>query len=74
MTLWYCRKRVFIANFSLKVLKVKNCDLSQKVTYEVNTRRGPVTIMDRLVVNTYKRVVPNWCFAEIGKVFFKILK
>ena len=35
-------------------------------------QRGPVTIMDELLVNTYKTVVPNSCFAEIGKMFFKI--
>ena len=35
---------------------------------------GPVTIMDRLVVNTYKGVVPNWCFTKVGKLFFKIQK
>ena len=28
--------------------------------------------MDRFVVNSYKGVVPNWCFAEVGKLFFKI--
>ena len=28
--------------------------------------------MDRLVVNNYKGVVPNWCFAEVENLFFKI--
>ena len=25
----------------------------------------------RLVVNTYKRVVPDWCFTKVGKLFLK---
>ena len=31
-------------------------------------------MMDRLIVNACKGVVPNWCFAEVGKLFFKIQK
>ena len=48
--------------------------LFQKIAYKLNTCWRPVTIMDRLVVNTYKRVVPDWCFAKVGKFFCKIQK
>ena len=33
--------------------------LFQKITYEENTYPRPVTIIDRLVVDTYKQALPK---------------